>query len=108
MSDGDSIEDLLPDPNEEYLRITKLRQTAEAVYGREEIERVTEEYRQIREELQGPPRPTGERKEHLLRQSACLDLQYGYEVLAGAGRVTRGDHPRHDWSVKPSDSAPPS
>jgi hypothetical protein len=88
-----------PDEAEAYLEITKVREAAESVHGREEIERMTEEYRQIREELQTVPHPSYERRDELYRECARLEQKYGYEVLAGVPRITRGSHPRHDWSI---------
>jgi hypothetical protein len=96
VSDHDSDELNADDPAT-YLKITKMRETAESVHGRETIERVTEEYRQIRAELQ--TRPPYERRHELQREAARLEQTYGYEVLAGVPRLTRGSHPRHDWNV---------
>ena len=96
VSDHDSDELNADDPAT-YLKITKMRETAESVHGRETIERVTEEYRQIRAELQ--TRLPYERRHELQREAARLEQTYGYEVLAGVPRLTRGSHPRHDWNV---------
>jgi hypothetical protein len=81
-----------------YLKITKMRETAEAVHGRARIEEVAEEYRQIRAELQ-QDRPPYERRDELQRRAVELAHTYGYEVRAGIPRVTRGRHPRHDWTL---------
>ena len=94
----DDRDDLDADDPATYLKLTKMRETAEAVHGRAKIEQVTEEYRQIRAELQ-QHRPPYERRDELQRRAAELEHTYGYEVLAGIPRVTRGSHPRHDWNV---------
>lgn len=95
----DEDQSISPDDAETYLRITKLREAAEAKFGRHDVERATEEYRQIREELQTHPYPPYERRDELQRRAARLCATYGYEVLAGVPNVLRGDHPRHDWTV---------
>jgi hypothetical protein len=92
-------EQIPPDDAEAYLKIAKMRETAEAVHGRDEIERVTEEYRQIRAELQAVPHPPPDRRRELQLACARLEHKYGHEVLAGVPRVTRGSHPRHDWNI---------
>ena len=92
----DEREELDADDPRTYLEITKMREMAEAIHGRETIERETERYREIRAELQ--TRPQYQRRDALQREAARLEHTYGYEVLAGVPRVTRGDHPRHDWT----------
>jgi hypothetical protein len=87
------------DDAREYLEITKMRETAETVYGRETIERVAEEYRRARKELQARPRPSDNRCDELRRECKRLEAIYGYEVLAGVPRMTRASHPRHNWDV---------
>ncbi len=81
------------------MRITKLREEAEAEYGRDEIEHVAEQYRQMRHELQRHPHPELTRRRRLQLACARLEHKYGYEVLSGVPRITQGDHPRHDWSI---------
>jgi hypothetical protein len=93
----DDREDVDADDPATYLKITKMRETAESVHGREKIEQVTEEYRQIRAELQ--QRPPYRRRRELQLQATQLEQTYGYAVLAGVPRVTRGNHPRHDWNL---------
>lgn len=92
-------EGITPEEAADFLRITKLREAAEAEHGRERIERATEEYRQLRHELQSAPHPDPIRREQLLLASTRLERKYGYEVLPGVPHITRGDHPRHDWSI---------
>lgn len=79
-----------------YLELTKMREAAEAVHGKETIERVSQEYRQMRAQLQKRPLDPS-RKKDLQKQTLRLEQKYGYEVLAGAPRITRGDHPVHNW-----------
>jgi hypothetical protein len=88
-----------PDEAQSYLAISRLRERAEAAHGRRTIERVTEVYRRNCAELQAVPHPPFDRRSKLLRECARLEHAYGYEVLAGVPRVTRGSHPRHDWSL---------
>jgi hypothetical protein len=92
-------EGITPEEAADYLRNTKLREAAEAKHGREEIERVTEEYRQLRHELQSVPHPERIRRKELLLACARLERKYGYEVLSGVPRITKGSHPRHGWSI---------
>lgn len=90
---------LKDDDPQTYLELTKMREDAEAEHGKETIERVTKEYVRARAELQTHPLdPT--RKEELLEQTQRLEQEYGYEVLAGAPSITRGDHPVHDWGAQ--------
>jgi hypothetical protein len=98
MSEHEPLWELDADDPDTYLKITKMRELAEQVHGRETIERVTEEYRQIRAELQKHP-SSQERADELLANARRLEAAYGYEVLAGVPRVTRGSHPRHDWDT---------
>ncbi len=100
---ADDFRDELPfplslkaDDPQTYLELTKMREAAEAVHGKEAIERVSTEYRQMRAELQERPLDPS-RKDELLELTRRLELEYGYEVLAGAPRITGGDHPVHDW-----------
>lgn len=86
-----------------YLELTKMREAAEALHGKETIERVSKEYRQMRAELQKRPLDPS-RKEDLLEQTRRLEQTYGYEVLAGAPRITGGDHPVHDWGAQLDDA----
>lgn len=79
-----------------YLELTKMREAAEAVHGKEAIERVSEEYRQMRAQLQQRSLDSS-RKKNLQKQTLRLEQKYGYEVMAGAPRITRGDHPVHNW-----------
>lgn len=81
-----------------YLELTKMREAAEAVHGKETIERLSKEYRQMRAELQRRPLDPS-RKEELQARTRRLEQKYGYEVLAGAPRITGGDHPVHDWGA---------
>jgi hypothetical protein len=94
-----SAEQIPPDDARSYLEIAKMRETAEAVHGRETIERVTGEYRRLRAELQAVTRPPSGRRDELQLECGRLERTYGYEVLAGVPRITRGDHPRHDWTI---------
>jgi hypothetical protein len=91
-----------------YLELTKMREAAEAVHGKETIERVSVEYRRMRADLQ-KRRLDPSQKEEVLEQTRRLEQEYGYEVLAGAPRITGGDHPVHDWNAQlddaPGDSA---
>lgn len=90
---------LKDDDPETYLELTKMRESAEAVHGKKKIEGVTKEYVRARAELQKHPLDPS-RKEELLEQTRRLEQEYGYEVLAGAPRITGGDHPVHDWSAQ--------
>jgi len=103
---ADDFRDELPYPlslkaedPQTYLEITKMREAAEAVHGKEAIERVSREYRQMRAELHKRPLDGG-RKKALQEQARRLEQKYGYEVLAGAPRITGGDHPVHDWGYQ--------
>jgi hypothetical protein len=107
---ADNFRDELPYPlslkaedPQTYLELTKMREAAEAVHGKETIERVSEEYRQIRAELQKRPLDPS-RKAELQKQTRRLEHEYGYEVLAGAPRITGGDHPVHDWDAQLDDT----
>jgi hypothetical protein len=107
---ADDFRDELPPPlslraedPRTYLELTKMRETAEAVHGKDTIERVSTEYRQMRAELQRRPLDPS-RKEELLEQTRRLEHEYGYEVLSGAPRITAGDHPVHDWRAQLDDA----
>jgi len=107
---ADDFRDELPNPlslkaedPHTYLELTKMREAAEAVHGKETIERVSREYRQMRAELQKRPLDPS-RKEDLQEQTRRLEQKYGYEVLAGAPRITGGDHPVHDWDAQLEDA----
>jgi hypothetical protein len=86
---ADDFRDELPYPlslkaedPQTYLELTKMREAAEAVHGKETIERVSQEYRQMRAQLQKRPLDT-RRKKDLQKQTLRLEQKYGYE---GAGR----------------------
>jgi hypothetical protein len=90
---------LKSDDPQTYLELTKMRETAEAVHGKETIEHATLEYVRARAELQKYPLDPS-RKEELQEQTLHLEQEYGYEVLAGAPRITSGNHPVHDWGAQ--------
>ncbi len=94
---NDDCDELDARAAETYLEITKIRETAEAVHGRETIERLAEEYRQIRAELR--TRPPYMRRRELQTAAARLEHLYGYEALAGIPRAIRGDRPPPRWDA---------
>jgi hypothetical protein len=84
---------------ETFRKITKMRESAEAVHGKEAIARVTREYVEARVELiERPLAPS--RKRELQELTRLLELKYGYAVLTGAPRITGGNHPVHDWRAQ--------
>ncbi len=94
---------------ETYREITKMREAAEAAHGKDTIERVSRKYVEMRAELIERPLASG-RKAELQEQTLLLEHKYGYEVLAGAPRITGGDHPVHDWrgQLEVMPDAPPA
>lgn len=89
---------LIPDDADGYLERAKMREAAEAVHGRETVERASEVHRQYYAELQRHPRPDEARRLLLRDRLIELEQRFGYEVLTGASRITSGSHPihRHD------------
>lgn len=109
MSDEDEdalIFDL--DDQKRYERITQKRDAAEKKHGRDRVDQVVKDYARIRVELQKHPAPSNRRE--LQAKARRLEEDYGYEVVAGAPRVTRGNDPVHDWAAKLEDvpDAPPT
>jgi hypothetical protein len=87
------------DDPETFREITKMREAAEAVYGKETIARCSRKYVEMRVELIDRPLAPS-RKRELQQQTQQLELDYGYEVLTGAPRITSGSHPVHDWRAQ--------
>lgn len=84
---------------ETFREITRMRDAAEAVHGKETIARATRQYIEMRVELIERALALS-RKRELQEQTRLLEQKYGYEVLTGAPRITGGDHPVHDWRAQ--------
>lgn len=112
MSDDEDADfrDALPyplslraDDPQTSIEIARMREAAEAVHGRETIDRLTREYATLRAELQSRPLDPS-RKGELLAQTQQMEHEYGYEVLTGVPRITGGDHPIHRWKAQLEDA----